>query len=86
MSLQRHLKEVMSDLGMTEGFDVGLEMSGVPSAFQRNAGQKLNHGGKTSDVLGIPPSETCQLIGTKLFLKGLVIKGVYGREMYRNLV
>ena len=49
---KEQLSDVMSELGMTEGFDVGLEMSGVPSAFQDMI-DKMNHGGKIA-MLGIP--------------------------------
>lgn len=49
------LKDVMNELGMTEGFDVGLEMSGVPVAF-RDMLNKMNHGGKIA-MLGIPPQD-----------------------------
>ena len=50
------LRDVMSDLHMTEGFDVGLEMSGVPSAFTSML-EAMNHGGKVA-LLGIPPAQT----------------------------
>ncbi len=53
--MNEKLEDVMSDLGMTEGFDVGLEMSGVPSAFNSML-TNMNHGGKIS-LLGIPPSD-----------------------------
>ena len=50
------LRDMMSDLHMTEGFDVGLEMSGVPSAFTGML-DAMNHGGKIA-LLGIPPAQT----------------------------
>ncbi|MCO7224537.1 L-threonine 3-dehydrogenase [Pleionea sp. CnH1-48] len=75
------LDDVMQDLGMTEGFDVGLEMSGVPSAF-RDMLESMNHGGKIA-MLGIPPSET-GIDWNQVIFKGLVIKGIYGREMYET--
>lgn len=75
------LHDVMTSLGMTEGFDVGLEMSGVPSAFRLML-DTMNHGGKIA-MLGIPPSE-CSIDWNKVIFKGLVIKGIYGREMYET--
>lgn len=75
------LDTVMSELGMTEGFDVGLEMSGVPAAFSDML-DKINHGGKIA-MLGIPPSEMA-IDWTQVIFKGLVLKGVYGREMFET--
>ncbi|GAA0306183.1 L-threonine 3-dehydrogenase [Psychrosphaera haliotis] len=75
------LKEVMNDLGMTEGFDVGLEMSGVPSAFSSML-NNMNHGGKIA-MLGIPPSSMA-VDWNQVIFKGLVIKGIYGREMFET--
>ena len=75
------LKEVMEELGMIEGFDVGMEMSGVPSAFQ-NLLENMNHGGKVA-LLGIPPSNTV-IDWNQVIFKGLEIKGVYGREMFET--
>ena len=75
------LKEVMDELGMVEGFDVGMEMSGVPSAFQ-NLLENMNHGGKVA-LLGIPPSNTA-IDWNQVIFKGLEIKGVYGREMFET--
>jgi threonine 3-dehydrogenase len=66
---------------MTEGFDVGLEMSGVRSAFQQML-STMNHGGKIA-MLGIPPGETA-IDWNQVIFKGLIIKGVYGREMYET--
>ena len=71
----------MDDLKMTEGFDVGLEMSGVPSAFSDML-DKMNHGGKVA-MLGIPPNSMSIEWGNVIF-KGLVIKGIYGREMFET--
>jgi len=76
---RQDLVHIMDDLGMAEGFDVGLEMSGAAPAF----GQMLsvmNHGGKIA-LLGIPPGEMAVDWNTVIF-KGLVIKGIYGREMF----
>ncbi|MBN23514.1 MAG: L-threonine 3-dehydrogenase [Alteromonadaceae bacterium] len=78
---KENLKDVMSDLGMSEGFDVGLEMSGVPAAF-RDMLDKMNHGGKVA-MLGIPPGDVA-VDWNKVIFKGLVIKGIYGREMFET--
>jgi threonine 3-dehydrogenase len=75
------LEDVMKELGMTEGFDVGLEMSGVPSAF-KNMLSNMNHGGKIA-MLGIPPSDMA-VDWNQVIFKGLVIKGIYGREMFET--
>ena len=74
-----NLDQVMQELGMTEGFDVGLEVSGVSSAFQQMIAA-MNHGGKIA-LLGIPPKEMA-IDWTQLVFKGLQIKGIYGREMF----
>ena len=66
---------------MTEGFDVGLEMSGVPSAFRAML-ETMNHGGRVA-VLGIPPAEM-SLDWSRIIFKGLTIKGIYGREMFET--
>jgi threonine 3-dehydrogenase len=75
------LTDVMQELGMVEGFDVGMEMSGVPSAFQSLL-ENMNHGGKVA-LLGIPPSHTV-IDWNQVIFKGLEIKGVYGREMFET--
>ncbi|MEC7510806.1 MAG: L-threonine 3-dehydrogenase [Pseudomonadota bacterium] len=75
------LKDVMNELGMTEGFDVGLEMSGVPVAF-RDMLNKMNHGGKIA-MMGIPPQDVA-IDWNQVIFKGLVIKGIYGREMFET--
>ncbi len=75
------LDDVMGELGMTEGFDVGFEMSGVPSAF-RDMLSCMNHGGKVA-LLGIPPQEMT-IPWPEVIFKGLVIKGIYGREMFET--
>jgi threonine 3-dehydrogenase len=66
---------------MTEGFDVGLEMSGVPSAFTAML-ESMNHGGKVA-LLGIPPAQTA-IDWNQVIFKGLEIKGIYGREMFET--
>lgn len=73
--------EVMHELGMTEGFDVGLEMSGNPMAFNDMV-NNMNHGGHIA-VLGIPPDNT-SIDWNKVIFNSLVIKGIYGREMYET--
>ncbi|MBF8221916.1 L-threonine 3-dehydrogenase [Halomonas sp. 328] len=75
------LAEVQRDLGMAEGFDVGLEMSGSPEAF-RDLLANLCHGGKVA-MLGIPSEETAIDWNTVIF-NMLTIKGIYGREMYET--
>lgn len=78
---RENLPDVMKELGMTEGFDVGLEMSGVPSAFTSML-EQMNHGGKIA-MLGIPPSGF-GVDWTQIIFKGLEIKGIYGREMFET--
>lgn len=75
------LFDVMGELGMTEGFDVGLEMSGNPQAFNDMV-KIMNHGGHIA-MLGIPPAEMA-LDWNQVIFKGLVIKGIYGREMFET--
>jgi len=76
-----NLQDVMQELGMTEGFDVGLEMSGVPSALH-NMLDKMNNGGKIA-MLGIPPNDVA-IDWNQVIFKGLLIKGIYGREMFET--
>ena len=66
---------------MTEGFDVGMEMSGNQSAF-KDMLRCMHHGGKVA-LLGIPPSDTA-IDWNQVIFKGLEIKGVYGREMFET--
>ena len=75
------LKTVMQELHMTEGFDVGLEMSGNPHAFRQML-DVMNHGGKVA-LLGIPPANTA-IDWNQVIFKGLEIKGIYGREMFET--
>jgi len=75
------LDQTMQDLGMEEGFDVGMEMSGNPSAF-RDMLRTMHHGGKIA-LLGIPPDET-SIDWNQVIFKGLTIKGIYGREMFET--
>src|SRR5690554_2805945 len=78
---KENLKDVMNELGIKEGFDVGLEMSGVPSAFAQML-ETMNHGGKIA-MLGIP-ARPFPVDWTKIIFKGLTIKGIYGREMFET--
>ena len=75
------LGDVMRGLGMTEGFDVGMEMSGNGQAF-RDLLAVMNHGGRVA-ILGIPPSEV-SIDWNQVIFKGLMLKGVYGREMFET--
>ncbi len=75
------LAEVQKELGMQEGFDVGLEMSGNESAF-RDMLANMSHGGKIA-ILGIPPRQMCVDWNTVIF-NMLTLKGIYGREMYET--
>ena len=75
------LRDVMSELGMTEGFDVGLEMSGVPSAFQSML-DTMNHGGHVA-LLGILP-KGAGIDWDKVIFKGLQVQGIYGRRMFET--
>ena len=78
---EKSLKEVQKDLGMTEGFDVGLEMSGNPGAF-RDMIANMAHGGKIA-MLGIP-GEEMSIDWNAVIFSMLTIKGIYGREMYET--
>jgi threonine 3-dehydrogenase len=75
------LKGVMKDLGMTEGFDVGLEMSGNGRAFRQML-DVMNHGAKLA-LLGIMPGQEA-IDWSQVIFKGLVLKGIYGREMFET--
>jgi threonine 3-dehydrogenase len=73
------LKEVQKELGMEEGFDIGLEMSGSPHAFNDMLAN-MCHGGKIA-MLGIPEKEM-PIDWNVVVFNMLTIKGIYGREMY----
>jgi threonine 3-dehydrogenase len=75
------LGPVMADLGMTEGFDVGLEMSGAEAAFNQML-DAMNHGGRIA-VLGIPAGPMTLDINDVIF-KGLEIQGIYGRRIFET--
>jgi threonine 3-dehydrogenase len=75
------IKDVIHAIGMKEGFDVGLEMSGSSQAFNSMLGS-MRAGGKIA-LLGILPPQTIISWDLVIF-KGLIIKGIYGREMYET--
>jgi threonine 3-dehydrogenase len=75
------IKDTQKQLGMKEGFDVGLEMSGNPTAF-RDMLANMAHGGKIA-MLGIPEKEIAIDWNVVIF-NMLTIKGIYGREMYET--
>lgn len=76
---QMSLKQVMDQLKMKEGFDIGLEMSGNAKAFNDMI-IHMNHAGKVA-LLGFLPNAT-GIDWSQVIMKGLLIKGIYGREMY----
>lgn len=75
------LRDVMGDIGMSEGFDVGLEMSGAAPAMRQML-ERMNNGGKLA-LLGIAPTEFAVDWNTVIF-NMLEIKGIYGREMFET--
>jgi threonine 3-dehydrogenase len=75
------LDDTMKELGMEEGFDVGCEMSGNPAAL-RELIRTMHHGGSVA-LLGIPPGDTA-IDWNEVIFKGLVLKGIYGREMFET--
>ncbi len=75
------LEQVQKELGMQEGFDVGLEMSGNPAAFTSML-SNMSHGGKIA-MLGIPNQDMC-INWNHVIFNMLTIKGIYGREMYET--
>jgi len=78
---ETRLGDVQKELGMTEGFDVGLEMSGNSGAF-RDMIANMSHGARIA-ILGIP-SEAMTIDWRTVIFKMLTIKGIYGREMYET--
>ncbi|MBD9510352.1 L-threonine 3-dehydrogenase [Ensifer sp. ENS10] len=78
---KQNLADVMKAIGMTEGFDVGLEMSGAAPAF-RDMIDKMNNGGKIA-ILGIAPA-AFEIDWNKVIFKMLNLKGIYGREMFET--
>ncbi|HEX3570147.1 MAG TPA: L-threonine 3-dehydrogenase [Acidobacteriaceae bacterium] len=75
------LAQVQKELGMQEGFDVGLEMSGNPSAF-REMLENMSHGAKIA-ILGIP-AEPMPIDWNLVIFNQLTLRGIYGREMYET--
>ncbi|MBR3352447.1 MAG: zinc-binding dehydrogenase, partial [Erysipelotrichaceae bacterium] len=73
------LEEVIQELGMTEGFDVGLEMSGAASALDSMIAN-MKHGGKIS-LLGLQGADSRINLETVIF-NGLTLKGIYGRKVW----
>lgn len=78
---RERLQDVMGELRMTEGFDVGLEMSGNAQAI-RDMMDVMNHGGRVA-LLGIPSHEIVT-DWNKVIFKGLHLKAIYGREMFET--
>jgi len=78
---ERNLQDVMQDIGMKEGFDVGLEMSGAPPAL-RDMIHSMNNGGRIA-LLGIAP-KGFDIDWHEVIFKMLTIKGIYGREMFET--
>ncbi|MGZ4384532.1 MAG: L-threonine 3-dehydrogenase [Gaiellaceae bacterium] len=79
---ERELAGVLGELGMTEGFDVGLEMSGSAQALDSMLGS-MAHGGRVA-VLGIPSGGQVTLDLEAVVFNMLTVKGIYGREMYET--
>ena len=78
---EESLRDVMARIGMVEGFDVGLEMSGAASAF-RDMIEVMNNGGKIA-ILGVAPT-AFEIDWNKVIFKMLSLKGIYGREMFET--
>src|SRR5204862_7770478 len=78
---ERDLHDVQKELGMVEGFDVGLEMSGNAAALHAMV-DNMAHGGRIA-VLGIPDTEIA-IDWHQVVFNMLTIKGIYGREMYET--
>ena len=76
---RERIAQAQADLGMVEGFDVALEMSGHPSAVAELI-ENCNHGAKVA-MLGLP-SGPFEIDGAKVITHMLTLKGIYGREMY----
>ena len=76
-----NLQDIQKELGMQEGFDVGMEMSGNTQAFHSML-ENMCHGGRIA-MLGIPPAEMA-IDWNKIIFNSLTIKGIYGREMYET--
>ena len=82
LNVQREsIDDTMQALGMEEGFDVAMEMSGNPQAFGDML-RTMHHGGRVA-LLGIPP-EAMNVDWNQVIFKGLTLKGIYGREMFET--
>lgn len=75
------LHDAQARLGMREGFDIGLEVSGAPAALEEMIGN-LNHGGRVA-LLGLPTGPFA-IDWSRLILRMITLKGIYGREMYET--
>lgn len=78
---KEELRDVMAELNMTEGFDVGLEMSGAPAGISQML-DVMNHGGRVA-LLGLLPDGT-GINWDHVIFKGLEIRGIYGRRMFET--
>jgi threonine 3-dehydrogenase len=76
------LRALMEELGMTEGFDVGLEMSGVQAALQQML-DAMNSGGNVA-LLGIPSKDRNPIDWNEIIFKGLTLTGIYGRKLFET--
>jgi len=76
------LDDVMAELGMTEGFDVGLEMSGASAALHQMI-ESMITGGKIA-LLGIPAADQVPIDWNDIIFKGLTVKGIYGRKVFET--
>jgi threonine 3-dehydrogenase len=76
---EESISDVMGDLGMQEGFDVGLEMSGAPAGLQSMI-DMMNHGGRIA-LLGLVPDGT-PITWNDVIFKALTLQGIYGRKMF----
>ncbi len=77
-----NLRALMGELGMMEGFDVGLEMSGAAEALHQML-EAMNNGGNVA-LLGIPPTESAPIDWNDIIFKGLTLKGIYGRRLFET--
>jgi threonine 3-dehydrogenase len=78
---QHRIADAWSDLGLSEGFDVGLEISGQPTAL-REMLENMNHGGKVA-LLGLP-SDDFAIDWSKVVTHMITIQGIYGRQMFET--
>lgn len=78
---EQKLEDVMAELQMSEGFDVGLEMSGNPHAFNQMIGS-MSNGGNIA-ILGIP-AEGTSIDWNRIIFKGITMRGIYGRKMWET--